>query len=123
MRGFEPAYALEVSTRFQVEHFNGVVYLGRDEEMIPLEIHREVIKVPGNFRKVRGAQKCDGRLRPSSLRAGMNAKENDDREKQAGALFEKMRWHAKCPINGMFLVVVDVSKHCELTQRGLEVKS
>jgi hypothetical protein len=77
--------------------------------MIPLEIHREVIKVPGNFRKIRGAQKCDGRLRPSSLRAGGHAEEKDDCGKEAGALLEKMRWHAKCPINGMFLVVVDVS--------------
>ena len=69
MGGFESAYALEVSTRLQVEHLDGVVHLGRDEEMIPLEINREVVKVAGNFRKVRGAQNCDGRCLLSSFRA------------------------------------------------------
>jgi hypothetical protein len=91
MGGLESAYALKVGTRLQVEHLDGVVYLGRNEEMIPLEINREVIKVPGNFWKVDGAQKCDGRLRSSSLCTSRNAHEEDDCENKADALLEEMR--------------------------------
>ncbi|MBB5343290.1 hypothetical protein [Tunturibacter empetritectus] len=60
MGRFESTYALEVNTRLQVEHLDGVVYLGRDEEVIPSKINCEVIEVTRNFRKVRSAQKCDG---------------------------------------------------------------
>jgi hypothetical protein len=91
MGGLESAYALEMRTRLQVKHLDGVVYLSRDEEMIPLEINREVIKVPGNFRKVSGAQKCDRHVWLSSFRASRNADEKHDCEKQAGTVLEKMR--------------------------------
>jgi hypothetical protein len=61
-----------VSTCLQVEHLDGVVYLGRDEEGIPLEINCEVIKVPDNFWKVRGTQSVTGACGSAAFaRAGM----------------------------------------------------
>jgi hypothetical protein len=68
-----------------------VVYLGRDEEVIPLEINCEVIKVPDNFWKVRGTQKREGRLWLSSFCASRNADEEDDCGEKAYVLLDEKR--------------------------------
>jgi len=56
VRGLEAADALQVLARLEVEHFDGVVHLGGDEEVVALEVDGEVIEVAGDLRQGRHAE-------------------------------------------------------------------